>query len=99
MDAETQKKYLNVLDKAIADGEYQLLYEAYGVHTARLEILLKQLPPEQAEVIYDYIDLCAPRSDILISILFRHADPPVDQPRGGDQRLGYGSFLLVRQSR
>ena len=59
MNAETQMKYLDVLDRTLVDEKYRQLYEEYGVCITRLEILLKQLPPEQAEVIYDYIDLCA----------------------------------------
>ena len=52
MDTETQKKYLRVLDSALADQEYRQLYEMYGTCIGRLEPLLKQLSPEQAEVIY-----------------------------------------------
>ena len=59
MNAKTQRKYLDVLDRTLVDEKYRQLYEEYGVCITRLEILLKQLPPEQAVVIYDYIDLCA----------------------------------------
>ena len=31
MDAETQKKYLDVLDGALVDEKYRQLYEEYGV--------------------------------------------------------------------
>lgn len=58
MNAETQKKYLDVLDRALADEGYRQLYEEYGACIARLEILLKQLPPDQAEVFFNYIGLC-----------------------------------------
>ena len=59
MDTEAQKKYLKILDSALEDEEYRRLYELYGKCIGRFQLLLKQLPPEQAEVIYDYIDLCA----------------------------------------
>ena len=59
MDTEAQKKYLKILDSALEDEEYRRRYERYGKCIGRFPPLQKQLPPAQAEVIYDYIDLCA----------------------------------------
>lgn len=58
MNAETQKKYLEVLEKALEDEQYQQLYREYSECISRLESMLKQLSEEQAEVVCDYIGVC-----------------------------------------